>query len=162
MIYTLVQCKSGPEKHGDFLKPLFFLSLSQEISAATRSATSCLHAGNTHLSAHEKVLSFQVLPLLLHCSWTRKLPGHFWRSLKCFTYCMGNVSAHWPQKLLQTWKEQKFQHRQHSTAQYNKTWRNSSAELHVQLATNPATTESWLTKRGLMQRGINWSFSLTQ
>lgn len=31
---------------------------------------------------------------------------------------------------------------QDRTGQYNKTWRSSSAHLHVQVATNPAITES--------------------
>lgn len=90
MIYTLVQPKSGTEKHRD-CKPL----LAKALQAAELSASSCLPAGNAHLPAHVEVLSFQLLPLLFIPTGLRSSQAaHFGRSLKHLMDCMGNVAAH--------------------------------------------------------------------
>lgn len=131
MIYTLVQCQSGTEKHWDY-KPL----LGRTLQPAEARATSCLDADNAHLPVHVEMLSFQLWSSTFHLNWPTKLPGSSLPKIpkmlhgfhgKCGFSLGPETTMEMDMEGLGVAEE---------TVQYNRAWRSPFAELHIKIPPN--------------------------
>lgn len=154
MIYTLVQCQSGTEKHWD-CKPL----LGKTLQPAEARATSCLDADNAHLPAHVEMLSFQLCLLpFTSTGLGSSRAARFWRSLKCFMDSTGNVASHWAQKLLWrwTWKDYELQKKQYSTTELGGAHLQSFIYKYPQIM----AIKPWLSNHGYQKNDVEYWVTL--
>ena len=98
-------------------------------------------------------LSFQFLPSNFHPNWPRKLPGNSLLKIPKTLHGLHGKPGCSLSPETTTEKDMEGLGVPKQTVQYNKVWRSSFAELHLQLAPNHAIKENV---------NVEWSFSFTQ